>query len=127
MRKIILSIFIVTVLFACSLDHSNPLDVDTEPPEVVNINIEQQQNPPKMILTWNKAEDCDGYYIYRSQSYNGVYERIAIIDNPEITIYEDTDVDFSDEYFYFYRLSAYRVIGERKLEGKRTDPPIYIG
>ncbi|HCX72286.1 MAG TPA: hypothetical protein DHM37_01065, partial [Candidatus Cloacimonas sp.] len=66
-------------------------------------------SPPKVILTWEKSaelitEEGGGYYIYRSLSYDGAYERIATIEDPTITSYEDEEVILTGEYFYYYKL-----------------------
>ncbi|MDN5353304.1 MAG: hypothetical protein PWQ09_60 [Candidatus Cloacimonadota bacterium] len=130
MKKIIFIITCILLLFACSLDHSNPLDNNQAPGKVIGIEAEAIQSPPKVILTWEKSaelitEEGGGYYIYRSLSYDGAYERIATIEDPTITSYEDEEVILTGEYFYYYKLSAFKNIEGERLEGQRSDPVSY--
>jgi fibronectin type 3 domain-containing protein len=130
MKKILRPIIILVSLLACSLDHSNPLDNDKAPAKVIGIEVEAMQNPPKVIISWQELADLNtqeggGYYIYRSLSYDGAYERIATIDDPTITTYEDEDVILTGEYFYYYKLSAFKNIDGERLEGQRSDPVSY--
>ena len=130
MKKIIFAILCITFLFGCSLDHSNPLDNDKAPSKVIGIEVEAIQSPPKVVITWQdmpdlSAEDGGGFYIYRSLSYDGAYERIATIEDPTITTYQDEDVILTGEYFYYYKISAYKNIDGERLEGQRSDPVSY--
>ena len=63
----------------------------------------------------------DGYYIYRSQSYDGLYELIMDEDDETVSSYEDQGVDIPGN-FYWYKMSAYILIDEEKLEGYRSEP-----
>ena len=130
MKKIIFVILSMTIIFGCSLEHSNPLDNDKAPNKVIGIEVEAIQSPPKVIITWQdmpdlSAGDGGGFYIYRSLSYDGAYERIATIEDPTITTYQDEDVILTGEYFYYYKISAYKNIDGERLEGQRSDPVSY--
>ena len=121
MKNLLLLVLILFTL-SCSLDRTNPLDPfvsgDNAPNEVPQIAISITDNNTIMI-NWGSVI-ADGYYIYRSQSYNGLYELKYDVD-VAITSYEDNDVDIPGN-FYWYKMSAYIELDEGKLEGLRSEP-----
>jgi len=124
MKNIVLIISVLFIL-SCSLDRTNPLDPlvsgQSAPNEVTNIQISITENNT-IIVTWNSVSNVDGFYIYRSQSYDGLYERIEDLQNiNNINVYEDTDVDIPGN-FYWYKMSAYIIVDDEKLEGYRSEP-----
>ena len=123
MKNLLLSLFIIFTL-SCSLDRTNPLDPfvsgDNAPNEVTNVQVSITDNNTIMI-TWNSVNNVDGYYIYRSQSYNGLYILIKDEESFEASSYEDNDVDIPGN-FYWYKMSAYIELDEGKLEGYRSEP-----
>ncbi len=84
-------------------------------------------HPPKQVrplsnlirqipISWDAygGESAEGYVLYRSESRDGSYARIAKLDLPATISY--TDKKLADNTSYWYRLSAY------KKGGIETDP-----
>ena len=89
-------------------------------------------HPPKQVrplsnlirripVSWDaySGESAEGYVLYRSESRDGNYARIAKLDLPATVSYIDKNL--ADNTTYWYRLSAY------KKGGIETDPsePVY--
>ena len=123
MKYLILFTLILFVI-SCSLDRTNPLDPlvsgTNAPNRVTDIDVVTTENNT-IIISWNSVTNVNGYYIYRSQSYDGLYELIKDEEDPEEYHYEDNDVDIPG-IFYWYKMSAYILIDEEKLEGYRSEP-----
>ncbi|MDP8221461.1 MAG: hypothetical protein P9X26_08950 [Candidatus Stygibacter frigidus] len=125
MKKVILLISLVIIFGSCALDRSNPLDPvahDIEVPnEVIGINISRISSN-EIEITWASQDDADGYYIYRCLSNDGSYVRI---DNDKLKNSNAFD-SFTDTHvimpWYYYKMSAYRWVGDRRLEGWRSGP-----
>jgi len=111
---------------SCSLDRTNPLDPlvsnKEAPGRVTGIQVMTTENNT-IFITWNSMQAATGYYIYRSQSYDGFYALIIDIEKGlnDIHEYEDLDVDIPGN-FYWYKMSAYIIIDEEQLEGYRSEP-----
>ncbi len=122
--KYIIPIILILFSISCSLDRTNPLDPlvsgNDAPSKVTNIAVAITENNT-IIITWNSMMTVDGYYIYRSQSYDGLYELILDEENNSVSLYEDHDVDIPGN-FYWYKMSAYILIDGEKLEGYRSEP-----
>ena len=121
--------FIATILIlftlSCSLERTNPLDPLVSgkgyPGDVHNVHVSIPVNN-SVTITWTLVPDADGYYVYRSQSYDGLYELIGVVDDDYINGYEDS-FEFNPEGFYWYKMSAYILFDNGdKLEGYRSDP-----
>lgn len=123
MKSILLSLLILFTL-SCSLDRTNPLDPfvsgESAPNDVTNIQVSITENNT-IIITWNAVTAADGYYIYRSQSYDGLYELVKEESNEDVTSYEDNNVEIPGN-FYWYKMSAYILVDGEKLEGYRSEP-----
>ena len=127
MNKVVFIIAVSIFLLSCSLDRDNPVD----PHQSSSIQVQTEETNIFVVkqydlvsISWNGIADIDGFYIYRSMSYNGFYERLPELENT-VTTYEDTNVEIADNIFYWYKLSAFINIGEDKLEGIRSDPHIW--
>jgi len=125
MKKIILLISLVIFLGSCALDRSNPLDPVANnievPNEVIGINISHSSSN-EIEITWASQEDANGYYIYRCLSIDGAYVRI---DNDQLNsgAFENfTDTQIIAGNWYYYKMSAYRWVGDKRLEGWRSGP-----
>ncbi|MCF7912678.1 MAG: hypothetical protein K9M99_09130 [Candidatus Cloacimonetes bacterium] len=125
MKNIIILTALVLILCSCALDRSNPLDPvvnDIEvPKEVIGINISHSSSY-EIEISWASQDDADGYYIYRCLSINGLYARID-----DDTINSGDKESFTDKNiipgnWYYYKMSAYRWVGDRRLEGWRSGP-----
>ena len=125
-QKIRYLTLIILLLFtiSCSLDRTNPLDPlvsgTNAPNEVTNITIVTTENNT-IIISWNSVNTVDGYYIYRSQSYDGLYKLILDEENSSVSLYEDTYVVIPGN-FYWYKMSAYILVDGEILEGYRSEP-----
>ena len=121
--KYIIPTIIILLTLSCSLDRTNPLDpfVSDEgyPGKVHNILVATTENNTIMII-WEPLSSIDGYYIYRSQSYDGLYELIEDDINKEASNYEDHDVE--NILTVWYKMSAYILVNDKKLEGYRSEP-----
>ena len=125
MFKITIVITLLLLLISCSLERTNPLDPLSSgiqaPNKVtgINISITEEDN---VLIQWDAINPnyIDGYYIYRSQAYDGLY---SIIFEPDETdsLYEDIDVIIPPN-FYWYKMSAYKIVEDKKLEGYRSEP-----
>lgn len=124
--SIIILILFVSLFFysGCSLDRNNPLDPKgnsniTEPPIVTGLML--QSISSTVLVKWHKAQNIKEYYVYKSMTHNGIYERIAVIpqsvsgDNQDIS-YIDSNVQIG--IHYFYKISA---VNEQGLEGRLSD------
>lgn len=60
-------------------------------------------------ISFNRTEGAQGYIIYRSESLNGSYTRIAKLDGAAATFYTDTTA--ASDTTYFYKVRAYRNYG----------------
>jgi len=125
MKNIIILTAIVLILGSCALDRSNPLDpVGNDiavPNEVIGINISHISSN-EIEITWNSQSDADGYFIYRCLSLYGSYVRI---DNDQLNsgaFDSFTDTHVITRTWYYYKMSAYRLVGGRRLEGWRSGP-----
>ena len=121
--KNIIAILILLLTISCSLDRTNPLDPlvsgENHPEEVPNMEVATSGN--NIVITWDSMLNVDGYFIYRSQSYDGLFTQIKDETNSEINIYEDDQVDIPGN-FYWYKMSAYIIVDGEKLEGYRSEP-----
>ena len=127
MFKITIVIILLLLIISCSLKRNNPLDPlnsGVQAPNKVtgiNISITEEDN---VEIQWDTMNPnyIDGYFIYRSQTYDGLY---SIIFEPDETdsLYEDIDVIIPPN-FYWYKMSAFKEIpGTNKyLEGYRSEP-----
>ncbi|MBN2461853.1 MAG: hypothetical protein JXB60_09640 [Candidatus Cloacimonetes bacterium] len=122
--RILILISLMFLLLSCSLERSNPLDPHNsgiEEPARVIVDDLPLVSVGVVRLTWVLQTNIAGYYIYRSMSYDGYYERIAT-DYPAIndTIggYDDYDEDLISHNWYYYKVSAFN---ENGLEGLRSN------
>ena len=123
--KSIIIILIVLLTISCSLDRTNPLDPlvsgEDYPEEVPNIEVNIIGN--NIEITWTPMSNINGYYIYRSQGYDGLYELImdVVDDESQEDSYLDDDVNIPGS-FYWYKMSAYKEVAGENLEGYRSEP-----
>ncbi|NQV18815.1 MAG: hypothetical protein HQ534_09760 [Armatimonadetes bacterium] len=123
MRKTSIFLIIFLLTLSCSLDRSNPLDIDNYPTKVLGITVSPPENNI-ITITWDTdghAND-DGYFIYCSMTYYGYYQLIKDIEDNEENLYLDEIANYSQDDDYWYKISAYRIINSKKLEGYRSDP-----
>ncbi|MBN1327618.1 MAG: hypothetical protein JW996_06685 [Candidatus Cloacimonetes bacterium] len=133
MRKsnwLILSFFIIILVFSCSLKRENPLDPNNNemeiPDEVIVHSFDPYTSYDVVRLRWELQPNIAvSYYLYRSMSYNGSYLRIAEVYplvSDTLGIYDDYDEELISGNWYYYRVSA---VTETGLEGYRSFPPVY--
>lgn len=67
-------------------------------------------------LKWNTILGANGYKIYRSSSYNGVYKRIKKIKKNSTVKYTDKKVMRGRTYYY--KIRAYRIVSGKNVYGK---------
>lgn len=75
----------------------------------------------RLGIYWNKQNDADGYFIYRSEKepYKG-YKKVKDITNGSTTKYMDTGVKKGKTYYY--RMRAYKTIDGKQVYGPLSDP-----
>ncbi len=122
-------IITLSLVISCSLslERNNPLDPLNSgiqaPGKVTGINISVTEDNT-VEIQWNPMNPnyIDGYFIYRSQIYDGLYSLIFEPDNID-SLYEDIDV-FIPPNFYWYKMSAFKEIPgtDKYLEGYRSEP-----
>lgn len=123
-KKLIL-VLVIALLAGCGLERSNPLDPVQNgiqvPNEVIGIEV-SYSGSDEINLSWVAQNDADGYYIYRSMSYNGLYSRIDddLLNSGEIDQYTDSEIISGN--WYYYKMSAWKWVDNRKLEGWRSGP-----
>lgn len=122
--KYIILISLILFTLSCSLDRTNPLDPTVSsinaPNKVTSIYVATTADNT-IIITWDPMSTVSGYYIYRSQSYDGLYELIMDENDETVSSYEDQEVNIPGN-FYWYKMSAYILVDEEKLEGYRSEP-----
>ena len=127
LKKFIVMFFLLFVV-SCSLERNNPLDPLNSgiqaPGKVTGINITVTEED-NVEIQWEPMNPnyIDGYFIYRSQIYDGLYSLIFEPDETD-SLYEDIDVIIPPN-FYWYKMSAYKIVEDKKLEGYRSEPKIW--
>ena len=128
MFKITIVIILSLLLISCSLERNNPLDPLSSgvqaPNKVtgINISITEEDN---VLIQWDaiNPDYIDGYFIYRSQAYDGLYSQLEDYHtSPTDSLFEDHDVVNIPENRYYYKMSAYKIVENKKLEGYRSEP-----
>lgn len=74
-------------------------DSDLDAPDDLNI-VGASEN--EISLEWDKVNDAECYYVYRSKSKSGTYSKIATVDDTDYT-----DKDLDDDTTYYYKVKAY--------------------
>jgi len=126
-NKMITLICLTSFIISCSLDRNNPVDpinTGTPAPSLVTGLFVQPVNDYWLSISWDSDPDnVDGYYLYRSMSYDGYYELLNVIDH-DVSSYDDTDEIDTTNNIYWYKISAFVEIGDDniRLEGVRSNP-----
>ncbi|MDR2952463.1 MAG: fibronectin type III domain-containing protein [Treponema sp.] len=76
----------------------------------------------RISLSWEKIANAEGYYVYRSSSYNGHYDRVG---NTKSTSYTDTGLTANK--VYYYKVSAFNRLGESSQSGYVYATTLYDG
>lgn len=71
-------------------------------------SLDYQAETGANVITWSEAVQGNGYYIYRSDSYDGSYTRIKTVKPLTTVSYTDTSV--TEGSAYFYKVRAYYTI-----------------
>lgn len=69
-------------------------------------------------IRWRKAENATGYYVYRSESANGTYKKIATVMGK--TYYTDKK-SLKSRRAYYYKIVSYRKSGSKILTSKASE------
>lgn len=67
-------------------------------------------------VSWNKVSGASGYYVYRSDSINGKYKKIATTTK---TNYYDKKA--KEGITYYYKILPYRKVGGRRVTGNYSN------
>ena len=132
LAKIIILIMLIILLASCSLKRSNPLDPNGNediivPEPVTGITYttsSQNQIPCWVKITWtaNNENNTDGYYIYRGMGYYSSYTLVGDVTTNEFMHSSADDPSVQPKIDFYYRISAYKICPEGKLEGRRSEP-----
>jgi hypothetical protein len=114
MPKWTILFLILTLLIACELKRSNPLDPAggkvQEPPQVTAPKVHAYTSGTVhwVHIGWTGVGEADGYYVYRALSLDGKYDLLTDsgIPDADTLYYRDYEV-FSNNYYY-YKVSAYK-------------------
>jgi hypothetical protein len=124
MKYYILTIAVIFLVMGCTLKRSNPLDPNNneiEVPAEVNLFTLPISSIDVVYLRWDLLNNAEGYYVYRSLNYDGMYDQIAT-EIPDIGDTLGLYQDFGDELvsgsWYYYKVSGFN---EEGLEGYRSD------
>lgn len=131
MKKIII-LFILVLLFSLGcITRDNPLDPyghsNVSVPQKVSGLTGNALSGTVVELAWTPSSATDGYYLYRSMSMNGKYERVDKdqLNSAGFDKFIDSDNTFIARQYYWYKISAYILVDDRRLEGYRSEP-IYV-
>ncbi len=69
-------------------------------------------------LTWEKVSGASGYAVYRSSSKNGEYKIIAKVKKGSELSYTDKDLTCGKKFYY--KVKAYRTVGETNYYGSES-------
>ena len=86
-------------------------------PEIGVPTIEAKQSGTKVNVKISKIKDATGYEIYKSNSLNGKYTKIA---TTKSTSYKDYDIAYTQEYYY--KVRAYNSVSGKKVYSEYTEP-----
>ena len=131
MFKITIIIITLSLVISCSLslERNNPLDPLNSgiqaPGKVTGINISVTEENT-IEIQWDTMNPIyiDGYFIYKSQTYDGLYSSLEdYYTSPTDSLFEDHDVIIPGN-FYWYKMSAFKEIPgtDKYLEGYRSEP-----
>lgn len=73
----------------------------------------------KIRVSWEEAEDADGYTVYRSSSKNGRYRSVYTTENPEKNWYVNTNRKSGKVWWYTVR--SYKNIDGQKVFSKSSE------
>ncbi|MGQ0720410.1 MAG: hypothetical protein ACT4PE_02425 [Candidatus Eiseniibacteriota bacterium] len=98
-RKRILPVFLTVVLAGC--DDDTIVFVEDRPPAVPT-GVTTITGDGRVDVLWNpvREDDVAGYGVYKNDTLEGDYSRIATIHDPETTSYVDFDVTNGVTYYY---------------------------
>ena len=131
MKKIIVLFTLVLLFSVGCITRNNPLDPyghsDVSAPQRISGLEGNAHSGTAVELAWTPSSIVDGYYLYRSMSMNGKYERVDKdqLNSAEADKFIDHNNAFIARQYYWYKISGYVLVGDRKLEGYRSEP-IYV-
>lgn len=91
-------------------DYSNDLTVSTTPGYVRMESVSMKNN--KAYLKWSKAENADGYVVYRRIGKTGKYKKIKTINSGNTLKYTNSKLTYGKKYCY--KVKAFHVTPEGK-------------
>lgn len=91
-------------------DYSNELTVSTTPGYVRMESVSMKNN--KAYLKWSKAENADGYVVYRRIGKTGKYKKIKTINSGNTLKYTNSKLTYGKKYCY--KVKAFHVTPEGK-------------
>ena len=91
-------------------DYSNELTVSTTPGYVRMESVSMKNK--KAYLKWSKAENADGYVVYRRIGKTGKYKKIKTINSGNTLKYTNSKLTYGKKYCY--KVKAFHVTPEGK-------------
>lgn len=96
-------------------ESSEAYEETTKPGKVADFRAETG-TPTKIRLNWTEIQGASGYQIYRLDSEEDTYRKIATIEDSSVISY--TDISLKSAKKYVYKVRAYLNFGGRKYYGK---------
>ena len=86
----------------------------TRPGRVTGLSVTAKSGG-KMLITWDRVKDAEGYIVYRGNSPDGTYSRV-LVQNGNDTL-RFTDTGLTPKKTYYYKVKAYKKDGSMKVYG----------
>ena len=95
--------------------YSSVVSMKVVPGKVKGLQAPAGSNTTK-VLQWNSVYGATGYEVYRSTSKTGTYTKLTTVTS---TTY--TNKNLTSNKTYYYKVRAYRLVGETKVYGAYSD------
>lgn len=96
-------------------------DVEIEAPDEVDNIKAVSKGRGRIVITWSKVKDADGYYIYRAKSKKGEYKKIKKIKSGEITKYSHKYKKLRKNKRYYFKVYAYKRVNGETVMSESAD------
>lgn len=84
------------------------------------LSVDYYDSEGKYKLSWNKITGCDGYQLYRSDSYSGKYKKAFTVESTDTTYLK---VKYTrSPMVYYYKIRAYAEVDGKNIYTPFTTP-----
>lgn len=95
--------------------------VEIEAPDEVDNVKAVSKGRGRIVITWSRVKDADGYYIYRAVKQNGKYKKVAKIRGEKSTKYSHVYKKLRKNKKYFFKVYAYKKVNGETLVSESAD------